>query len=127
VLGDQLGGCHGRCPKCTAQRRRDTGWEVAALVQHLPRQVPDVELVAVAETVEPGLGRVVQERFGGEVGERDALAGQRAGDVEASTALVVRRGVLRFHEPDELVQLRIGLCRLEVLVVTDEVVAAKRN
>jgi hypothetical protein len=100
---------------------------VAALVQHLPRQVPDVELVAVAETVEPGLGRVVQERFGGEVGERDALAGQRAGDVEASTALVVRRGVLRFHEPDELVQLRIGLCRLEVLVVTDEVVAAKRN
>lgn len=98
-----------------------------ALVQDLPGQVPDVELVAVAEVAATGLGGVVQQRLGGKVREGDALAGQRTGDVETGAAPVVRRGLLGLHQPHEPVELRVGLGRLEMLVVADEAVAPERR
>jgi len=69
----------------------------------------------------------MQEPRGGEVGEADALGGQRGGDVEASASLVVRRGVLPPDVIEESAQVGVVLGDLEVLVVADEPVGAERR
>ncbi|MFR9749419.1 hypothetical protein ACL02S_00130 [Nocardia sp. 004] len=74
---------HGR-----PQRRRGTGWEMAHVVQHLPGQLPG-ELTAArlpaaleGQAVVAGFPHVVQERFGGQLDQCDALRRQRRRGVE---------------------------------------------
>ena len=124
---DQLGWGHRRGTQRTAKGGRNPWREVPDQVQHFPGQVADVEFVAPPVPVCPRLGRVVQQRLCGEVGEADPLAGQGPGDVLACAALEVRRGALSLHDAHVLIELRVGLRGFEMLEVAHEVVTPKRR
>ena len=90
---DKLSWRHRRGAHRAAEGGGDTGREVPALVQDLPGEVSDVVLVAGAIAAAAGLDRVVQQPLRGQVGQLDALGGQRAGNIHPRAALVVGRGV----------------------------------
>ena len=106
------------------QRRRPAGREVVHRVEHLPGQVPGEPAAGSArpqhQSLAAALPRVVQEGCGGQVGQRDALRGERDRDVEQRGPVVDRVHRRGLRPGPELLQERVVLGGEETLPVVEE-------